>query len=150
LVGQTLIGSAGLKLAALNPKRVANDRLATGVVDANAVVTMASNVVASAPSVPTVRAAPTETVNLLVSTLVPARAVPAVAVPAIVIASEGEVLDSLDWRPESPYLCWKAYAGLCTRREEGRKDASEQRRCCDNCLQFTRDDSTQAHRTMFA
>jgi hypothetical protein len=77
-------------------KRVANDRRATGVVDANAVVTIGLDVVASAPSVPAVGAAPTETVNLLVSTLIPPRTVPAAAVPAIIIASETEVLDSLD------------------------------------------------------
>ena len=66
------------------------------MVDANAVVTIRLDAGATTPSVPTVGAAPTETVNLLVSTLIPSRTVPAAAVPAIIIASEAKVLDPLD------------------------------------------------------
>jgi hypothetical protein len=102
-VGQTP-AFAGFEVGALDRivERVANDRRPTGVVEANAMITIRLDVAASTPSVPAVGAAPTEAVYPLVSTLVPARTVPAVAVPAIIIASEGVVLDSLDRLTESP------------------------------------------------
>lgn len=71
------------------------------MVDADGVVTGRRDVDATTPSVPAVGAAPTESVNPLVSTLIPPWTAPAAAVPAVIIASETEVLNSFDRLTES-------------------------------------------------
>jgi hypothetical protein len=103
-VWHALVALAGLELRAFDriAEQVANNRRAAGVVDDNAAVAIGLDVAASTPSVPAVVAAPTETVNLLVSTHIPARTVPARAVRAIITASEGEILDCLERLPQSP------------------------------------------------
>ena len=69
-----------------------------GMLNANAVGTMPANVIAAAPAVPAIRAAPAVAIVQLITAPIPAGTMPAVVIPTVVFVIEGKVLGLFDRR----------------------------------------------------